>query len=373
MVATTLTTENHCMTFPNEGWLEISLPGAEETVFHQPVLVTEVLQQLRVGPGGVFVDATVGEGGHAGAVLRESAPDGRVLGIDRDPRSLARAYENLEGFGNRFIPRQGNYADLEAIAAESAINAVDGILLDVGLSSRQLEAPGYGFSFQVDEPLDMRFDPESPLSADELVNTYSEQQLAGIIFEYGEEPRARRIAQAIVRNRPIHASSQLARIVAGALAPFPRHSRAGGKPGRGQGANKRQRTHPATKTFQAIRIAVNDELHHIGQGLSAAVRLLSTGGRLAVISYHSLEDRIVKQTLAREASPCICPPGLPVCVCGHEPSVKLVNRKIMRPSPEEVESNPRSRSARMRVAERLAPETGGSATPKRPGRQINPN
>ncbi len=314
------------------------MPGEEETVFHQPVLVPEVLQQLRIGRGGVFVDGTVGEGGHAGAMLQASMPEGRVLGIDRDPRSLARASATLAGSGGRFMPAQGNYADMEVIAAERSIFAVDGVLLDLGLSSRQLEAPGYGFSFQVDEPLDMRFDPQSLLSADELVNTYSEQQLAAIISEYGEEPRARRIAQAMVRNRPIYSSGQLARIVASAL-----------------GANKRRRTHPATKTFQALRIAVNNELQHLGQGLSAALRLLSAGGRLAVISYHSLEDRTVKQVLAREASSCICPPGLPVCICGHEPSVKLVNRKIIRPSSEEIESNPRSRSARMRVAERLAP------------------
>ncbi len=336
MVVTTPTTENHPMALWNEGWSEISLSGEEETAFHQPVLVTEVLQQLRVSPGSIFVDATVGEGGHAGAMLQASAPDGRVLGIDRDPRSLARASATLAGYGDGFIPVQGNYADMDSIAAESSIFAVDGVLLDLGLSSRQLEAPGYGFSFRVDERLDMRFDPESPLSADELINTYSEPQLADIIFEYGEEPRSRRIAQAIVRNRPIHTSGQLARIVAGAL-----------------GANKRRRTHPATRTFQAIRIAVNNELDHVGQGLSAAVRLLAAGGRLAVISYHSLEDRIVKQTLARQASSCVCPPGLPVCVCGHEPTVKLVNRKIIKPSSEEVESNHRSRSARMRVAERL--------------------
>ena len=357
MVVTTPTTESRSIAFRHEGRWEISLPGEEETVFHQPVLLPEVLQQLRIGRGGVFgvfVDGTVGEGGHAGAMLRGSTPDGRVLGIDRDPRSLARASATLAGFGDRFMPAQGNYADMEAIAAERSIFAVDGVLLDLGLSSRQLEAPGYGFSFQVDEPLDMRFDPQSPLSADELVNTYSEQQLADIISEYGEEPRARRIAQAMVRNRPIHSSGQLARIVAGV------HNRGS------LGANKRRRTHPATRTFQALRIAVNNELQHLSEGLSAAVRLLSAGGRLAVISYHSLEDRTVKQVLAREASSCICPPGLPApnvfpCpFCGHEPSVKLVNRpgsrkKTIRPSSEEIESNPRSRSARMRVAERLAP------------------
>ena len=253
------------------------MPGEEETVFHQPVLVPEVLQQLRIGRGGVFVDGTVGEGGHAGAMLQASMPDGRVLGIDRDPRSLARASATLAGSGGRFMPAQGNYADMEAIAAERSIFAVDGVLLDLGLSSRQLEAPGYGFSFQVDEPLDMRFDPQSPLSADELVNTYSEQQLADIISEYGEEPRARRIAHAMVRNRPIHSSGQLARIVAGI------HNKGS------LGANKRRRTHPATRTFQALRIAVNDELQHLDQGLGAAVRLLSPGGRLAVISYHSLK------------------------------------------------------------------------------------
>lgn len=337
MVLAVLTTENG---FPDP-WLDDQpanhVPsGGGGPVFHQPVLLSEALEQLLVHPGGTYVDATVGEGGHALAMLRTSTPDGRVLGIDRDPRSLSRAASRLTQFGDRFTPIHGNYTDLVALSNDHETSGIDGILMDLGVSSRQLEAPGYGLSFRADEPLDMRYDPGSPLSAEEIVNTYREVELAEIIARYGEEPRARRVAQAIVRNRPIETTGRLAGLVASVLR-----------------TGKRQRVHPATRTFQALRIAVNDELNHLRTGLIAALQLLSQNGRLVVISYHSLEDRIVKNTLAREAAVCICPPGLPVCVCGHQPTLKLVNRRIIRPSLEEVELNHRSRSARMRVAEQL--------------------
>ena len=309
--------------------------STERPIFHRPVLLSETLHQLMVQPGGVYADATVGEGGHASAILQASSPGGRVLGIDRDPRSLAIAAQRLEEFGDRFVFTQGNFADLLALAQNNGVDQVDGVLLDLGLSSRHLQARGYGFSFQVDEPLDMRYDPNESLTADRIVNTYPERELAQLLFQYGEEPRARLVARAIVRNRPLASTGRLAELVAATL-----------------GRGRTRRIHPATRTFQALRIAVNDELSNIQAGLVEAIQLLAPAARLVAISYHSLEDRIVKTFLAREASDCICPPGLPVCVCGHQPTIRIVNRKIIRPSPEEVASNPRSRSARMRVAER---------------------
>ncbi|CAI8051895.1 Ribosomal RNA small subunit methyltransferase H [Geodia barretti] len=213
----------------------------------------------------------------------------------------------------------------------------DGVLLDLGISSRQVDGSGFGFSFQQDEPLDMRFNPEADIpTAADIVNTWSREGLVAVLREYGEEPRAGAIASAIVRQRPISSTVQLASVVAGAAG------------------RQTSRTHPATRTFQALRIAVNDELNTLTTGLQAAVDLLAPSGRLAVISYHSLEDRRVKTFLAREAAQCICPPRLPVCVCQHQPRVSLVNRRIIRPSAGEIAENPRSRSARMRVAQRLA-------------------
>ena len=335
LAATTIETPSY------ESWsgrvTEITGSADQGFVFHQPVLLSETLERLLVHPGGVYLDATAGEGGHTSALLQASTPGGRVLGIDRDPRSLARAAVRLERFGESFIPLQGNYSQMVAMANDQGIDRVDGILMDLGLSSRQLDTPGYGFSFRTDEPLDMRYDPNGPLSADDIVNAYSEEDLANVIFRYGEEPRSRRISRAIVRNRPINSTGQLASLVVAAMGPRLR---------------KGNRVHPATRTFQALRIEVNDELASVETGLAAAIDLLAPSGRLAVISYHSLEDRIVKTAFQRESTACICPPGLPVCVCQHEPTLNLVNRRIIRPSSEEVAGNPRSRSARMRVAER---------------------
>ena len=307
---------------------------------HQPVLLQEAVEQLAVRSGWVCVDATAGEGGHSMALLQASAPSGRVLGIDRDPRSLARAEKRLNQFGNRFIPVQGNYADLRRLAQGAHLAHVDGVLLDLGLSSWQLEAAGAGFSFQQDEPLDMRFDPNSTgADAAELVNQLSEDELGTLLFQYGEEPRARTIARALVQARqasPIRNTGQLVKLLEAI-------------PGLGRG----RRTHPATRTFQALRIAVNDELANLEAGMKAAIDLLKPQGRLAVISYHSLEDRLVKQTLAYQAASCVCPAQIPVCVCNHQATVRIINRRIIRPAPTEVAANPRSRSARMRVAEKL--------------------
>ena len=307
---------------------------------HQPVLLREALEQLAVRSGWVCVDATAGEGGHSMALLQASAPSGRVLGIDRDPRSLARAERRLNQFGDRFIPAQGTYADLGQLAQEANIAGVDGVLLDLGLSSWQLEAGGAGFSFQRDEPLDMRFDPNGTgPDAAELVDKLSEDELGKLLFQYGEEPRAKTIARALVQARqanPIRTTGQLVKLLETI-------------PGLGRG----RRTHPATRTFQALRMAVNDELTNLEAGIKAAVELLKPEGRLVVISYHSLEDRLVKQTLAYLAAGCVCPAQIPVCVCSHQATVRITNRRIIRPTPAEVETNPRSRSARMRVAEKL--------------------
>jgi 16S rRNA (cytosine1402-N4)-methyltransferase len=308
----------------------------KESFSPQPVLLSETLEQLAVRSGGLYVDATAGEGGHSLGILQASTPLGRVLGIDLDPRSLERAVQRLSQYSNRFIPVHGNYAHLVGLANAQGITQADGVLLDLGFSSLQVEATGYGISFQKDEPLDMRYDPGASLDAGYIVNTYSQEELAWLIAHYGEEPRARSIARAITSGRPINSTKELADLVARVAGP-----------GRGR------RVHPATRTFQALRMAVNHELDNLKLGLLAAIRLLVPGGRMVVISYHSLEDRQVKETMVRESAYCICPPGLPECRCGHQPTLRLVSRKIVRPTASEVQSNPRSRSARMRVAEKL--------------------
>ena len=304
-------------------------------IYHEPVLLSEVLQHLVVWLDGVYVDATLGEGGHAAAVLRVTSPGARLLGLDRDPRTLAIADQRLQDPRSKFTSVRASYASMIDAAESRGIESVDGVLMDLGISSRQLESPGYGLSFLTEEPLDMRFDPASMLTAHDVVNNYGEQDLVQVLREYGEEPRARQVARAIVRSRPIDNTAVLARLVSTTLGP-----------------GRRRRLHPATRTFQALRIEVNDELNVLREGLEAAVELLSPGGRLVVISYHSLEDRIVKNFLARAAASCVCPPGLPVCVCGHVPTMRNINRRVIRPSQEEVNVNPRSRSAKMRVSER---------------------
>ena len=319
------------------GWpvLNLATGGTDlENVHHLPVLVPETVEWLSVRSGGTYVDGTVGEGGHSGAILEASGPEGRLLGIDRDPRSVETARRRLSRYGDRALIVHGNYSDMNDLAHCAGIEHVDGILLDLGFSSRHVDSEGYGFSFQRDEPLDMRYDTIGSTAAD-LLNHSDERDLADVIYRYGEERRSRAIARAIVRSRPVATTGRLADIVAAAVG------------------GRRGPRHPATKTFQALRIAVNEELTHLQFGLDAAPSLLNPGGRLVVISYHSLEDRIVKGWMDREAARCICPPELPVCSCEHEPSVRYVRRRIVRPSAAEAENNPRSRSARLRAVERI--------------------
>ena len=309
-------------------------PDGEVSVHHSPVLVAETLGWLSVGPGRVYLDGTVGEGGHSEAILEASGPNGRVIGIDRDPRSVEAARRRLTHFGERAQIIHGNYADMSDLARQAGIDRVDGVLLDLGFSSRQVDAEGYGFSFQRDEPLDMRYDRVGSTAAD-LLNCADERDLADAIFRYGEERRSRAVARAIVAARPIATTGHLASVVARALG------------------GRRGSRHPATRTFQALRIAVNEELTHLQAGLEAVPGMLNSGGRLVVISYHSLEDRLVKAWMDREASRCICPPELPVCACDHEPSVRFARRRVVRPSATETDNNPRSRSARLRAVERI--------------------
>jgi 16S rRNA (cytosine1402-N4)-methyltransferase len=307
-----------------------------EPLPHQPVLYQEIIHALKPRRSGFFVDGTVGAGGHAWGILKASDPDGLLLGLDIDPQALELARARLAPFGDRAILVRASYTTLETQLSGLGWDKVDGILLDLGLSSMQLDTPSRGFSFQMDAPLDMRFDPDNPVRAADLVNTLREVELADILYKYGEERRSRQVARAIVRARPIQTTRQLAEVVAGATRS--------GKPG----------IHPATRTFQALRIAVNHELEALEEVLPQAVASLDAGGRLAVISFHSLEDRIVKQFFRQESRDCICPPKQPVCTCGHVATLKEVTRRPIRPSEEEVRENPRARSARLRVAERLA-------------------
>jgi 16S rRNA (cytosine1402-N4)-methyltransferase len=302
---------------------------------HIPVLYKDVLSALHVTAGSRHIDGTLGAGGHAAGILEASAPDGQLLGLDRDPSALAEASRRLIRYAARAQLRHGSFADIRLHAAAIGWDLVDGVLLDLGVSSMQLEDPGRGFSFRADGPLDMRFDPGQSITADELVNTLEEEALAHLIRRYGEEPQAGRIARAIAARRPIHSTKLLADVVAGAVR------------------SKRPGLHPATQTFQALRIAVNDELQAVEQGLTQAASLLLPGGRLVVIAFHSLEDRLVKTFLRRESQDCLCPPEQPVCTCGHQARLRLVTRKAVKPSAEEIASNLRSRSARLRSAERL--------------------
>jgi 16S rRNA (cytosine1402-N4)-methyltransferase len=303
---------------------------------HVPVLYKDVLSALHVTAGSRHIDGTLGAGGHAAGILEASSPDGQLLGLDRDPVALAEAGHRLERYAGRAHLRQGTFAELGRHAAAIGWERVQGVLLDLGVSSMQLNDPGRGFSLRTDGPLDMRFDPGQTTSADELVNTWEEEALAEVIGRYGEEPMAGRVARAIVARRPIHSTLELAGVVAGAVR------------------SRRPGLHPATRTFQALRIAVNQELQALEQALPQAVDLLAPGGRLVVISFHSLEDRRVKTFLRLESQDCLCPPGLPVCTCGHQARLRLVGRKALKPGAEELAANPRSHSARLRCAERLA-------------------
>jgi len=304
---------------------------------HRPVLYQEIIHALRPRRDGLYVDATVGAGGHAWGLLQSSAPDGRLLGLDIDPQALDLARQRLEPFGERAILVRASYVSLGKLLDQMGWREVNGIVIDLGMSSMQVDTPERGFSFLVDAPLDMRFDPDNPVSAADLVNNLPESELADLIYRYGEEKRSRQVARAIVVARPLESTLELAKVVSKAVSS-------------GKG---RQDIHPATRTFQALRIAVNHELEAVEAVLPQAVDALAAGGRLAVISFHSLEDRIVKHYFRQESRDCICPPRQPVCTCGHHASIREITRRPIMPGPAEIESNPRARSARLRVAEKL--------------------
>jgi 16S rRNA (cytosine1402-N4)-methyltransferase len=314
---------------------------------HLPVLAEEVLAMLAPRSGSLQIDATLGGGGHTERILEAAKPDGRLLGLDADPAAIHRVDRRLRAqFGDRLVLRQANFRELASVAPEAGFDAVDGCLFDLGLSSFQLADTERGFGFRAGGPLDMRFDTSRGVPAAELLATLDAAELTALFRRYGEEPRASRIARAIVevrREAPITTAEELAALVERVAPPNPRHVARSGRP-----------THPATRVFQALRIAVNEELEALQAGLAAAVDLLRPGGRLVVLSYHSLEDRIVKRFFAAERRGCVCPPELPVCVCGRNPRLRLLTRKSVTPTPEEVATNPRSRSARLRAAERLA-------------------
>jgi 16S rRNA (cytosine1402-N4)-methyltransferase len=309
---------------------------------HLPVMVQEVLESLAPAPGSFQIDATVGGGGHSRPILEATTPGGRLLGIDADAAAISRTRDRLAAFGDRLTLRQANFEELAGVADSAGFDPADGILFDLGLSSYQLADSERAFSFRADGPLDMRFDTGRGVPAATLVNELDEDALTDMFKRLGEEPQARRIARAIVARRgrePMATGQQLADIVA-AAAPAPPRGR--------------RRVHPATRVFQALRIAVNRELETLPVALGAAVHILRENGRLAVISYHSLEDRIVKRFIAAERRGCICPPESPVCVCGRAPRLALVGTQPRRPSDAEVARNPRSRSALLRAARKLA-------------------
>lgn len=315
--------------------------------YHTPVLGEQV-RALLVPPAGVagaalrVVDMTVGGGGHAGLLLAATAPAGRLLGLDRDPAALAAAREALAPFAGRFTLVRGAFDAVTRIAAEQGFAPADAVLMDLGVSSRQIDDPARGFSFRLGGPLDMRMDPDGPVTAADLVARLDEAELARLLREYGEERHARRIARGLVRARaeaPITTTARLADLVAAAV------------PAR---ARRTARIHPATRVFQALRMAVNDEPGQLARGLDAAFAVLAPGGRMAVISFHSLEDRAVKRFFADLAAGCVCPPSFPVCRCGRVPRARLLTRRAGRPDAAEVAANPRARSARLRAIEKVS-------------------
>ncbi|HEY1455692.1 MAG TPA: 16S rRNA (cytosine(1402)-N(4))-methyltransferase RsmH [Candidatus Dormibacteraeota bacterium] len=303
---------------------------------HVPALSQEVIELLQPRSGAVAIDCTLGQAGHARLILERITP-GRLLGIDRDPAAVEAGRAALAEFGDRAVVARGRFSELGAIAEQHGFAPADLVLFDFGLSSTQLDDPGRGFSFRADGPLDMRMDPGATLSAARIVNDSSAAELERILREYGEERWARRIAQFIVARRPLRTTRDLAQAVEAAIPrqAWPRD------------------IHVATRTFQGIRIAVNDELGEIPAGLKAALLTLKPGGRMATISFHSLEDRLVKSFFNVESKDCTCPPQQPVCTCGHRATLRIVTRRPVRATEEEVASNPRARSARLRVAERI--------------------
>jgi 16S rRNA (cytosine1402-N4)-methyltransferase len=313
--------------------------GAEVEVGHLPVMADEVVVTLAPRPGSLQIDATLGGAGHAERILDATSPDGRLLGLDADGAAIERSATRLTRFGDRAVLRQVNFGRLAEVAPAAGFGAVDGLFMDLGLSSFQLVDVERGFGFRAGGRLDMRFDTSRGRSAADLLATLDAHDLAALFRKYGEEPFAGRIARTIVETRsnaPVETAEELAALVARAVPP-----------------QKNRRTHPATRVFQALRIAVNDELAALEAGLAASLVLLRPGGRLVVLSYHSLEDRIVKRFIAAEQKGCVCPPEIPICVCGRQPNLRSLG-KSQTPSAAEVATNPRSRSARLRGAERIA-------------------
>ena len=311
-----------------------------ETYLHRPVLLHECIEALAIRPDGIYLDGTLGRGGHSEEIAKRLSDKGRLLCIDRDRQALEEAGRRLAPWADRITFLHGNFADLDALMDRAGVAAADGMLFDLGVSSPQLDDPERGFSYMHDAPLDMRMDRDDALTAWTVVNQWPREELRRVLSQYGEERYAGPIAAAIDKARrkaPIETTGQLVEVIKGALPA----------------AALREKQHPAKRSFQGIRIAVNDELASVSRMLQAAIPRLNPGGRLAVISFHSLEDRIVKSELAAAAKGCTCPPEFPVCVCGKTPQVKLVTRKPVLPGEDELEENPRARSAKLRVAEKV--------------------
>ncbi len=306
---------------------------------HVSVLLDECIQSLNIKPDGIYVDGTLGGAGHS-AQIAKRLTTGRLIGIDRDPKALKAASERLAEYADRVTLVHSNFSQIDQVLEELGIDGVDGILLDLGVSSPQLDEAEWGFSYMADAPLDMRMNSEDTLSAYDVVNTWPKEELRRILYEYGEERYAPQIAAAIERRRndkPIETTLELVDVIRSAMPP----------------QALREKQHPAKRSFQAIRIAVNDELGAVGRVMEVSVPKLNKGGRLAIITFHSLEDRIVKNAMAAAAKGCTCPPEFPVCVCGNQPKVKLITRKPIVSGEEELERNPRARSAKLRVCEKL--------------------
>ncbi|MQG20095.1 MAG: 16S rRNA (cytosine(1402)-N(4))-methyltransferase RsmH [SAR202 cluster bacterium] len=302
---------------------------------HIPVMVPEILKYLEVSSGGRYIDCTLGEGGHTKSLLEASNPGGEVLGIDADHEAIEVSKNRLEEYGERFIYDNSNFKNIKKIAMKSKFVPCHGILFDLGVSSLQLDKESRGFSFRRKAPLDMRFSINQTLTAQDVLNTFSESEISDILYQYGEERQSRKIAKLIIENRPLSNADELSDLIK---------------------KNIRQtnyKINPSTKTFQALRIYINEELNSLSQALEQSLEILGVGGRMAVISYHSLEDRIVKNFFKKESKYCICPPNIPKCDCGHFPKLKIITKKPVSPSQSEIEANKRSRSAKLRVVERI--------------------
>lgn len=304
---------------------------------HRPVLYKEILSLLDCKPGDIIVDGTLGGAGHAYGILEKITPGGILIGIDRDPEALGYSTKRLSKFGDSFISIQGNFSNIDSILEGLNISSIDGMVLDIGISSPQVDNPNRGFSYMHNAPLDMRMNPDQEFSAYDVVNTYSRSELSRILWEYGEERWSSRIAKFIVDNRPIETTGELVEVIKAAIPAGAR----------------RKGPHPAKRTFQAIRIEVNRELESLKIGLEKGIEVLKSGGRLCVISFHSLEDTIVKRTFKNYENPCICPNDAPICICGRKPKIKIITRKPLTAKGEELKINPRARSAKLRVCQKL--------------------